>query len=310
MGNLLSTGAENTQPEYEVKRDEGPPPLRTRPWRNFDWREKDELLAEVSNFRIKGGVKYLNCMLLGQAASGKTSFFNTCATALKDEKRVLAPLAVYKPSGGSVTSTFETHPLFTKDDKILPLRIFDCRGLHNVSGVTPEDIQLMVIGHVKSGYQINPVASIQSDHAKYRSQPNIGDRIHCLIYVVNADNPQSALADESAVEIFKRMRELLAPLNVPQLVLMNKVDRLRASLSDDISQIFRSEEVYRKFKVVADFMQLPDMNVLPMSNYHDETNPDPKKDVLALSNLKMMMDRANDFLQRQDTSSAPEDFYD
>ncbi|XP_062598456.1 interferon-induced protein 44-like [Saccostrea cucullata] len=168
----------------------------------------------------------------------------------------------------------------------------------------------MVIGHVKSGYQINPVASIQSDHAKYRSQPNIGDRIHCLIYVVNADNPQSALADESAVEIFKRMRELLAPLNVPQLVLMNKVDRLRASLSDDISQIFRSEEVYRKFKVVADFMQLPDMNVLPMSNYHDETNPDPKKDVLALSNLKMMMDRANDFLQRQDTSSAPEDFYD
>ncbi|XP_061177266.1 interferon-induced protein 44-like [Saccostrea echinata] len=311
MGILLSKDTrttEGTTPNVAAKQDGGPPPLMERPWRDFNWRDKDELLYEVSNYQIKGGVKYLNCMLLGQAASGKTSFFNTCASALKNKDTVLAPLTVYKPSEKSVTSTFETHALYTKDEKTLPVRIFDCRGLHNVAGVLPEDVRQMVEGHIKSGYQINPGASIQSNHAKYRLDAQLGDKMHCLVYVVNADNPKAALADESAVEIFANMRKLLAPLNLPQLVLMNKVDRLRASLSDDISLLFKSNEVYNKLKVIADFMVLPEMNVLPMSNYHMETVPDPKKDVLALSNLKMIMDRANDFLQRQDKTNIPEDF--
>ncbi|XP_061177265.1 interferon-induced protein 44-like [Saccostrea echinata] len=289
--------------------DEGPPPLMSIPWRNFEWKGKEVLLQEVSTFQVKGGVKYLNCLLLGQSASGKTSFFNTCATALKDENRVLAPLSVYKPSGSSVTSTFETHPLYTKSDKILPLRIFDCRGLHNADGVTTEDVRLMIEGHIISGYQINPCVHIQNNHANYRKNPQFGDKMHCLVYVVNADNPNAALAGEKAIEIFANMRKLLAPLNVPQLVLMNKVDRLRASLSEDISQVFRSEEVHRKFRAVADFMELPEMNVLPMSNYHKETSPDLKKDILALSNLKVIIDRGNDFIQRQQKNSTPDDFF-
>lgn len=49
---------------------------------------------------------------------------------------------------------FETHPLHTKRNKALQLRIFDCRGLHDIQGVTAEDIHLIVDGHVKHGYQV------------------------------------------------------------------------------------------------------------------------------------------------------------
>lgn len=103
---------------------------------------------------------------------------------------------------------------------------------------------------------------------------------------------------------------ILYSTDVPQVVLMNKVDRLRASLADDISDLFRSVEVKKKLDVVANFMNLPEMNVLPMSNYHDEIVPNTKKDILALTNLKTIMDYCNDFVHNACAKDAPSDFYD
>lgn len=84
----------------------GPPPLMRDPWRShIIWtpQNRQQLLEDINNFEVKGEIQYINCLLLGQSASGKTSFFNTCATALKDEQRMLYPLTVYKASGKSVT---------------------------------------------------------------------------------------------------------------------------------------------------------------------------------------------------------------
>lgn len=96
---------------------------------------------------------------------------------------------------------------------------------------------------------------------------------------------------------------------VRQLVLMNKVDRLRASLADDISDLFRSVEVKKKLYAVAKFMNLPEMHVLPMSNYHTEPVPTRDKDVLALTNLKTIMDCANDFVHDACDKNTPSKFY-
>jgi hypothetical protein len=98
--------------------------------------------------------------------------------------------------------------------------------------------------------------------------------------------------------------------DVPQVVLMNKVDRLRASLGADISKLFRSQEVKKKFDVVTKFTNLPDMNVLPMSNYHNEPVPNTNKDVLALTNLETIMDLANDYAHNASAKGAPSEFYE
>lgn len=85
----------------------GPPALLEKPWRShIKWipEERHQLLEDLNSFKVKGGIPYLNCLLLGQAASGKTSFFNTSATALKDEGRLVNPLTVFKARGSSVTS--------------------------------------------------------------------------------------------------------------------------------------------------------------------------------------------------------------
>lgn len=79
----------------------------SEPWRShikWDDENRKKLLKNINEFRVKGDIKYLNCFLLGQAASGKTSFINTTATALKDEKRILNPLTVFKSHGSSVTT--------------------------------------------------------------------------------------------------------------------------------------------------------------------------------------------------------------
>lgn len=91
---------------------------------------------------------------------------------------------------------------------------------------------------------------------------------------------------------------------------MNKVDRLRASLADDISELFKSVEVKKKFHVVARFMNLPEMNVLLMSNYHNEPVPNTNKDILALTNLKRIVDCANDFVHNACAKDVPSDFYE
>lgn len=284
------------------------------PWRShgITWSESErrQLLDDIYNFKVKGGIQYLNCFLLGQSASGKTSFFNTCATALKDEGRILRPLTVLRAAGSSVTTKFETHPLYTKSDQVLKLRIFDCRGLHDIKGVTDENIRLILDGHVKHGYEIAPDETIHHTDDHYRVDPQLGDKMHCVVYVVNAENPGAALAGNAATKIFEKIRRKVSQTHVPQIVLMNKVDRLRASLANDISELFRSEEVKKKFAAVANFMNLPDMNILPMSNYHSEPVPNRNKDILALTNLKIIMGSANDFVQGHGTSNAPSGFFD
>lgn len=91
-----------------------------KPWRShIEWDDlnRKQLLEGINTFKVKGGVKYLNCLLLGQAASGKTSFFNTSYTALKDEGRIISPLTVFKSSGSSVTTKVNSIDLSVSSSK-------------------------------------------------------------------------------------------------------------------------------------------------------------------------------------------------
>lgn len=98
-------------------------------------------------------------------------------------------------------------------------------------------------------------------------------------------------------------------IDVPLCVLMNKVDRLQATLADDISKLFHSVEVKKKLDDIATSLGVPEMRVLPMSNYHYEVVPNMNKDILALANLKIIMDSAKDSVNYACTTDAPPGFY-
>ncbi|XP_062613270.1 interferon-induced protein 44-like [Saccostrea cucullata] len=292
-------------------------PLK-EPWRKISskfedpWtREfKEELLQKINAIKPAGGIKYFNILLLGQAASGKSSFFNTCLTAIINEDRLVTSSLIYQSSSRSVTTALEAIPMKTKEGKILPLRLFDCRGLNVEYGVPTEDIRAIVEGRVKSGYKINPVAPIDEDDPYYRKDPETKDRMHCVVYVANAENPAEQLTDHKTEEQLRYVRENLARQHLPQMVLFNKVDRLRISNTHNLRDIFRSQDVKDTCTKAAEYMQIPLTHVFPMANYHEENLPTLEKDILALFYLLTMMQRANDFILRLTKDDVPDDFYD
>ncbi|XP_062617939.1 uncharacterized protein LOC134279551 [Saccostrea cucullata] len=129
--------------------------------------------------------------------------------------------------------------------------------------------------------------------------------MHCVVYVAAADNPKELLADQGAHEQLKKIRSALSAENVPQLVLLNKIDLLGIR---DINTIFRNKMVKGICEGASEFMELPVGHVLPMVNYTTEQVPDALKEFLALYNLWNMMNKANDYVSCR--ADAPEGFHD
>ncbi|XP_061177166.1 interferon-induced protein 44-like [Saccostrea echinata] len=227
-----------------------------------------------------------------------------------DDERLVTANLVYQKSSRGVTTALESFPMKTKAGGFLPVRLFDCRGLNIEYGVPTEDIRAIVEGHVKSGYQINPVAPIQENDPSYRKSPETKDRMHCVVYVANAENPSEQLMDHKTEEQLRYVRENLAKQHMPQMVLFSKIDKLRISNTHSLRDIFRSQDVRDTCTKAAEYMQIPLTHVFPMSNYCEENIPTLEKDILALFYLLTMMQKANDFIHRLTKDDVPEDFYD
>jgi hypothetical protein len=94
------------------------------------------------------------------------------------------------------------------------------------------------------------------------------------------------------------------------MVLLTNTDRIKFSNTDDLRDIFRSRSVKDRCVGAAEYMRMPLMNVLPMSNYHEENLPTLEKDILALFYLLTMMQKANDYATRITKAKVPDDFSD
>ncbi|XP_062585411.1 interferon-induced protein 44-like [Saccostrea cucullata] len=210
--------------------------------------EKKKLLEEIgtATSSLPQDVKTINCLLIGQVSAGKTSFCNAAATAIADEKRLIKPQTVYKSSVKSTTVKLESCILL-QGDKQLPLLIHDCRGLHEIDSIQKEDIFYTVDGHIEPGYKFDPEKPISISDACYRKDPKLADKMHCVVYVVDATGSKKVLASENAEETFRDLRERLASTYVPQLVLMNKIDQLHENFQGDLERVFYSQLVQRLF---------------------------------------------------------------
>lgn len=80
-------------------------------------------------------------------------------------------------------------------------------------------------------------------------------------------------------------------------ILLTHVDRLRGSIDNDTTHVFRSSEVQGKVAEVAQMFSVSEGDVLPMVNYVKEQKPTLEKDVLALFNILHIMGMANDYVK-------------
>ncbi|XP_062593622.1 interferon-induced protein 44-like [Saccostrea cucullata] len=277
---------------------------------NEPWRKIHETLTDVPQLKetLVNNISEswhktetsLKILLLGQAGSGKSSFVNACLTALLQEGRVVKRAVDGAVGSENITEGLTHYKLKIKTGKKtenLPVQLVDFRGLSKGDkGVQTGDIEKICRGYIKAGYLINPKEGIKSNDKMYRQHPQEKDKIHCVVYVLAAD--EEVFVQDEVLDQFKTIKRMFRK-DMPQLILLTKIDRLGI---DDITQIFRDKRVKERCKAAANTLNLCDNDVYPQSSYSDEVVPCDYKDVVTLFNIKTIMERANDFLSTPESS--------
>ncbi|XP_062602603.1 interferon-induced protein 44-like [Saccostrea cucullata] len=278
MGDSEESGEERENQNY----------LLERPWRKIHLRLtepleiKDDFKRTISEIWPQND-KTLNILLLGQTGSGKPSFINACATSLERNSRIVNLAVVGSMQPGSITIRLESYTLDVEVDlekRKLPVKLFDCRGLSGEErGVKTEDIKRICQGNIIAGYEINPMEGIHPDNEMYQENPQEEDKMHCIVYVLAADEADFMMTDvkEQLEEIKKTFIQ-----DIPQVILLTKIDRLGI----DITQLFRDRRVKKRCEEAAELFNFNVNDVFPQSSYSDEVIPCEYKDMVTLFNLR------------------------
>ncbi|VDI13612.1 Hypothetical predicted protein [Mytilus galloprovincialis] len=279
------------------------------PWRKMDLPEelKSTWNAGVLNYlkkdiedywplREKGVsenvIPHVNILLLGPVGAGKSSFFNTLNSFFMERLSIQARAG---SSDTSLTKSFNVYSIIS-NGRPLRFRICDCRGFDDTHGVDMRDIEAMLDGNIKNKYKFVDKSHIRTDNLLYRRDPKIHDRIHCVVFVVDANNDPDYIMTEHVQEQIKQTQDHMNEKDIPQLILMNKIDGLSESVRRDLSRIFHSKEVKERVEKLSHSLRLPSYTVLPMKNIDTEQCMDIHVNILALYNLRQMLRAANDYL--------------
>ncbi|KAM8736751.1 interferon-induced protein 44-like [Acanthopagrus schlegelii] len=286
--------------EFEVYRAEGLGSLLPKPWRNMQWtpEKKQQLMKKIQNYKsdIKT-VKQARVALVGRVGAGKSSFFNSISSAFRGN---MTSQAIAGTAASSVTTQFRTYTITAgKGGEALPLILCDTMGLEEKpdSGLDIEDLVNIYKGHVKDRYQFSPSAPILGDSPGYRQKVTLNDKIHCVVYVVDAS--QVSILTQKMIDKFTAIRKKTNQLGLPQILLMTKVDEACPLVAEDLKNVYHSVFIQRKARELSESLGIPLSCVLPVKNYSEELELDQDTDILLFSAVEQMLNYADSFFENQ-----------
>ena len=87
--------------------------------------------------------------------------------------------------------------------------------------------------------------------------------------------------------------------DVPQLILLTKVDKLCEEVKADVTNLYKSHAVQKVVEKAAEIFRIPSGNVIPVKNYEGEAQLKDGVSISALIALRQMLNFANDYLDLQ-----------
>lgn len=277
--------------EFEVYRVEDCGGLLDKPWREVDWNSEEkikELKEHVQNCKpMINCVEQSRILLVGQIGAGKSSFFNSINSVFRGN---ITGQAITGVAATTLSTQFRTYSIKVgRGGKPLPLVLCDSMGLEEGSnaGLDVDDIPNILKGHVPDRYQFNTMVPLQSDNSAFRKSPKLKDRIHCVVYVMDACKVK--LLSPKMLEKLSVVRKKVNQIGVPQLVLLTKVDEACPLVNDDLTKVYHSHYIRRIMSDVSECLGVPESSVLPVKNYCRETSLDLNTNILLLSALVQMM---------------------
>ncbi|XP_076879320.1 interferon-induced protein 44-like isoform X2 [Brachyhypopomus gauderio] len=212
-------------------------------WRKTPWQDKGSLEKNLRKFNVShSDVKYIRLLVVGEVGAGKSSFINSVNNVFQG--RITSGALVDATSGKSFTKAYKTHYIYREDGSCLPFVFNDIMGLEGPDGcgAPVEDIISALAGLVEEGYKFNPVS------AKTTSTPNctpsLGAQTYCLVNIIAAD--KVSRMDDKVIKKMKNIREKASEMDMPQVIIMTRVDEACPLVKDDIRKIYNSKKIKEK----------------------------------------------------------------
>ncbi|XP_078075104.1 interferon-induced protein 44-like isoform X2 [Mustelus asterias] len=136
---------------------------------------------------------------------------------------------------------------------------------------------------------------INADTADYIKSPTVGGRIHCVVYVINAGK-----VTECSTDIKNEIRAIRSQINkleVPQVVLLTKVDEECPLIAKDLENVYHSDHIEKKVSAVGQQLGIPISCIIPMKNYWSDHELHYATDILILSALVQILRYADDYFE-------------
>lgn len=259
------------------------------PWRYgdenvFTIEKKDLLLDGIDNINVPKQSQALNLCVIGYKASGKSSLINTFKTVVRNTGQVCTVVPAYGPNHGCTSRKLNGVTLKTLSSGKKICAYDTCgiqreplRNCNDTNTALMDDLKKTIAGHVMHEYEFQEI-SIQEKSDFYRKKSTLSDRMHCVLFVINAEQIQ----ERPDYNTLLRVQHHLANENVPLRLVLTKVDKLHPGEPDQLSGIFHNRLLYDKVKKVKEIFSLQDCHILPIANYVNSDKQNLNQDILAL----------------------------
>lgn len=264
----------------------------SRPWRDLP--NKEENLKFLKRYQTDEANR-LRILLHGPTGAGKSSFINSVDTVLQE--RTAGRALADANSQESFTKIYKTYKIQKGGPgTFYPFGFSDTLGFEkdNKKGVGVEDMKLAMNGHIRDGYNFNPLSGISKDDQKYNSSPTLKDKVHVLVCVIPASS-----VDLLSNELMKKMRDVrlaASELGIPQVAILTKIDVACPEVEEDLRNVYKSKSLKTKMEELSVGLGIPLNCIFPVKNYHSEININDDIDVLILSAMRHIINHGEDFV--------------
>ncbi|XP_067440090.1 interferon-induced protein 44-like isoform X2 [Thunnus thynnus] len=277
---------------YQVEKSTEP----EKPWRTIVWEseERKELMDRIRSYKpMVSSVPQCRVLLIGAVGAGKSSFFNSLNSVFRGH---VTSQAISGSSTTSLTTQFRTYSVKSgREGNPLPIILCDTMGLEESTGagLDIDDISSILKGHLSDHYQFNPSAPLQPGARGYRKSPGLKDKIHCVAYVMDAC--KISIMPKKLQEKLDAIRTRVNSLEIPQLVLLTKVDEACPLVMEDVSKVYKSAYIKKMMQEASARLGVPLSCIVPLKNYTEELELDTNTDILLLSAVIQMLRFADDY---------------
>lgn len=262
-----------------------------QPYEDFKWEKEtaDKLLQDITDTRrIQEGssLSHFKALVIGAHGHGKSALINSFASISFGGKTSICNAAT---SSGHVTTHYRSYKL---PGKLGNFVLDDISGIKMDGNVETllEDIRLILKGHIKDGYKLDPNSSISPESDYYVSSPDRSDMIHCAILVIDSEMAND-LPTNFVVSI-RSILETINAMNIPVLAVLTKCDKLSSHVKYCTKSMFRCTKIKTAVEKTSRQLTIPVPKVYPVVNFEEMDHFTWKESIPLLLVLKAYLEMA------------------